>query len=604
MAQNQNYCMGCMKPIAPGASVCAHCYYDSDASQKAPYLEKGTMIAEKYLVGKIISYANDSVTYIGLDTTTQAIVNIHEFLPIKIILRQNKQVAVEIKNSYETMYANCLNSFLNLWSQIKSLGRINCLPYLTDIIECNNTAYAITENIDCISLKEYFEKTKKPLSWPKTFSAFKPILLAFDKLHKVSVVHGGISPTTIGVGADGKLHVTGFSIPQCHSPVAELTTSPVSGFSAFELYEGNMTAYPESDIYSLMAMMFYSCTGIVPPKSTDRAIHDDMMVPANLDISDRNLEGLFSGLCVYPEDRCTLVDHLINELTPETIKKLPQTKTNTTPIGANTNKKTSSSNKQKNNSKDKKKDEKSYLLSLAIRTFSAVVVICAILFCTLYTTFLYKNYSIPVLDNAFSWATFLPVTKDRQEQSNSNINSESTSQTEQTTSSTERAYVTVDDFTKLTYDEIKNSEIYNRNFTIEYVFQASETIEENNVISQNLTVGESVLQGTNLKLTISSGIEDIEVPLVIGMDYATARYTLRKAGLTVKKEVVENPGGNTADEVCDANIVAGIKVKKGTEIILSVWDVDPDAPDTQESTEETTATTTKVDSVDVGDIED
>ena len=134
----------------------------------------------------------------------------------------------------------------------------------------------------------------------------------------------------------------------------------------------------------------------------------------------------------------------------------------------------------------------------------------------------------------------------------------------------------------MTYDEIKDSEVYNRNFTIKYEFESSDTVEKNAVISQDLTVGESVLQGSEIKLVISSGVEEIEVPLVIGMDYATARYKLVKAGLKVTKKVVDNPGGNTEDEVCDANVVAGIKVEKGTEIVLSVWDVDPDAPAEEE----------------------
>ena len=597
MAESKNYCMGCMKPIAPGANVCVHCYYDGAAAQKSPFLEKGTLIAERYLVGKIITTANDIVTNIGLDKSTETVINIHEFLPTRIISRKNNQAAVSIKKDYEAMYANCLNSFLNLWNGLKSIGKINCLPDVYDIVECNNTAYAICENIDCISLKDYFEQSKKPLSWPKTYSAFRPVIKAFSVLHAASIVHGGISPTTVNVGSDGKLHITGFTIPQCHSPVPELTTTPVAGFSALELYEENMCAKPESDIYSLMAVMFYACTGIVPPKATDRAENDDMMVPADLDISDRNLEGLFSGLCVYPEDRCALVDHLLNELAPEkpqravpnkTAGKSAQTKKSVTP------------SPKKVSEKAKKADEKSYLMSLAIRTFAAVVVICAVLFCTLYTTVLYKNFSIPVLDNAFSWASFLPVTKYRDAQQ---VIAEKEKETEEpivnaTTASAEKSYVTVVDFTKLTYDEIKSSELYNRNFTIEYVFEASDDVEENAVISQDLTVGESVLQGSALKLVISSGVEEIEVPLVIGMDYATARYKLVKAGLKVTKEVVDNPGGNKEDEVCDANIVAGIKVKKGTEIILSVWDVDPDATMSQQEDDASSDATTTTDTTD------
>ena len=585
MAESKNYCMGCMKPIAPGANVCAHCYYDGAVTQKAPFLEKGTVISDRYLVGKIISTANDSVTYIGLDKITETVINIHEFLPTRIISR-NSGTAVSIKKDYDVMYANCLGSFLTLWNSLKDISDVNCLPEVIDIAECNNTAYAICRNVDCISLKEYFEKSKKPLSWPKTYSAFRPLLKAFGELHSRNIVHGGISPTTVNVGSDGKLHLTGFSIPQCHSPVAELSTPPTPGFSALELYEDEMIAKPESDIYSLMSVMYYACTGTVPPEATVRAENDDMMVPADLVISDRNLEGLFSGLCVYPEDRCTLIDHLLTELAPEKQQRPAQ---NSSAPKTKSNHNNSTSKKKDSNAK--KADEKSYLMSLAIRTFAAVAVICTILFCTLYTTVLYKNCTIPVLDNAFSWASFLPVTKYREaQQVIAQSQNEETTSEDTSTTSTEKSYVTVIDFTVLTYDEIKDSEIYNRNFTIKYVFEASDTVEKNTIMSQSLNVGESVLQGADIELVVSSGVEKIEVPLVIGMDFANARYQLVKAGLKVKKEVVENPGGNTEGEVCDATIVAGIQVDKGTEIVLSVWDVDPDAPTVEESDE--TAETT------------
>lgn len=582
MAEVKNYCMGCMKPIAPGTNVCARCYYDSATVQKAPFLPKGTAINEKYLLGKIIATANDCVTYIGLNRHTETVVKVCEFLPAKIITRHKDETAVSIKKNYEGMYANCLNSFIALWNGLKTKN-LSCLPRVIEIIECNNTAYAICENIDCISLKNYFEQSGKTLSWSKTYSAFKPVIKAFGELHADSIVHGGISPSTISVGSDGKLHVTGFSIPQCHSPVPELTASPVDGFSPLELYEENPCAKPESDIYSLLSVMFYCCTGTVPPSALERAENDNMMVPADLVISDRNLEGLFSGLCVYPEDRCTLVDHLLNELAPEKTQKAQAKQGKAQPQSAkkNTAKAKAPAKKNVQTAKQKKDDEKSYLFSLAIRTFSAVVFICAILFCTLYTTVLYKNYSIPVLDNAFSWASFLPINKDAQNKNNSEAVNAESSTSQSINTSNNKSYVTVIDFTKLSYDEIKNSEIYNRNFTIEYVFEASDTIPENTVMSQDLTVGESVLQGTTVKLVISSGVEDVEVPLVIGMDFAKAKRKLAKAGLKAAKQVVENPGGNTENEVCDANVVAGISVKKGTKIVLSVWDDDPDAAKTE-----------------------
>ena len=65
MSEQLKYCLGCMKSIPFEAVTCPHCGYNEETVQPAPYLDTGSLIMEKYLNGKVISTAPDSVTYIG-----------------------------------------------------------------------------------------------------------------------------------------------------------------------------------------------------------------------------------------------------------------------------------------------------------------------------------------------------------------------------------------------------------------------------------------------------------------------------------------------------------------------------------------------------------
>ena len=119
MTENKNYCMGCMKEIDEDITVCPHCSYNSLASQTAPFLPKGSLVSERYLVGKVESFSTDSITYIGLDTETEETVSVIEFYPEKIVSRGHGIEDVSVKIGYETVFRTTLQSFIDLCTDLK-----------------------------------------------------------------------------------------------------------------------------------------------------------------------------------------------------------------------------------------------------------------------------------------------------------------------------------------------------------------------------------------------------------------------------------------------------------------------------------------------------
>ncbi len=609
MSDNKRYCMSCMKLIDADAAVCPHCRYPADSRQDSPYLSQGSKIAQRYVVGKVMSMTNDSVTYIGLDINTGESVNICEYYPHKIAHRANDSSFVSPLNGYNELYSSCLQSFLGLWRGIKMFGEIRCLPNVTDIFTENDTAYCIYENKECMPLKDYFAKTRKPLTYTKAIAAFMPVLNALKSLHNAGIVHGSITPSTIQVGTDGRLNLTGFTIPQCRSQIRELASNPVSGFSAIEVYETG-EAKMESDIYSVMAVLYYSITGTVLPKATERAQTNRLSLPSSIaSVIPKNvLDALARSLAVYPHKRISSVEELIRCLktTAPDNNNTESGKQNSNTVNKNhnqinkteamakkqvQNKNVKTSTKHKTQNKKNQKENDPPLFALGIVTFVAAVVVISILFCTLYTTVLYKSVDIPFLNKAFSSMTFLPINKENDKDVTEDVNA--TTSTLPTV--TETSYATVADFTKLNYEYIISNESFKRNFVLKFKEEASDTVKKGGIIRQDYTAGESVPVGTEIVLVVSTGKEQIVVPDVKGKTYDEAKEILEDAKLKVSKELIENEENKTPDEVYRMSVDAGQSVDKGTEIVLTVWDKVPETTTSETTTEPATTkpTTTK-----------
>lgn len=600
MSEQLKYCLGCMKSIPFEAVTCPHCGYNEETLQPAPLLDTGSIITEKYLVGKVLNTAPDTVTYIGADLETGEAVTIHEFFPEKIVARAEGETEITIRLGYDSMFANCLQSFLNLWRGLDVFKDAKCLPAVREIVDFNNTVYAVCTYKDAITLKEYFENTDTPLTWARAFSAFKPIMYALKKLNYAGIIHANLSPETILVGADGKLHVTGFSIPQCHSGVIEFNHIPATGFAPVEIYEPT-GATEATDIYSVTALLYYCITLITPPDALSRVIEDTATLPAAVasNLSRGVIDGLIHGLSVHPENRYSNFDDLISALTPPTAPKSePQPEAQPEQVSKYTAKEEidrelAEELQEKELLRQEKKDSAS-AVSLGIRSFLAGFLVCGIIFCTLYVTVLYKNHPVDFLDNIFGSFSFLPMNKQ-----------EPTTTAPSTTVPvpTEPKYVTVADFVKNhTYDSIISNTYFRENYSFKFEYEDSMTVPKNSVIRQSVAPGESVLSGVEITLVISNGSTKIKLPDMTGLNYLDATKTLESIGFKVKYELLSNNGTHTVGEVFSMDKDADGLYEKDTVITLKVWGKAPvtttaapttkpttTQPATQEKEEETAA---------------
>lgn len=198
--------------------------------------------------------------------------------------------------------------------------------------------------------------------------------------------------------------------------------------------------------------------------------------------------------------------------------------------------------------------------SLGILAFLSGILFCIIGFLILYSTVLYKDYPIDVLNKALSSFTFLPVNQTE------NV-------TENTTTApptaTEPSYITVADFVNNhSVQSVKNNSFFTENYKIVFTERESADVPVGGIISQSLEPGSSVLVGTEIVLVISSGIK---MPDVIGKNYKEAKEALEDRGLKVVIQVLQNKGDKKAGVVENANTPIGTSLEKGDTVVLNVW---------------------------------
>ncbi len=587
-----NLCMGCMRPISKNATICPHCAYNSQIEQPSPFLPKRTVLQNRYIIGRVLSSCSDSATYIGFDTAENKVLSVVEFLPENLIIRQSGKADFTVKSEYTELFSSCLSSFKNLWKAVGEIGNPLAVNLVFDVFEENGTAYAVCQHTEGISLRDYFEERRDVMTWSEAYRSMLPVMTAVSKLHQMGFIHGEISPATVYVTNDGHFRLGGFSVAQSHGTYPEISQLPVGGYASLERYKDPSVLSFSSDVYSLVCI-FYTClTGQTPKNAQNCLTEPPFILPAEIQrrISPLACEVFANASLIFPTSRTSRVEELITAFScRENIfaeNTRPQFKA-PSPIqsissGAVKSTVSQSSAKPKYNldidfadgeskKEDKPKEEISNLssgFSIVLKSFFSVLIILTLVFSTLYTTVLYKSMTIPFYEKVFGSLSFLPMNID------ANKGEETTAENQQTTvaPTRESEFVTVADFTALSYEYIKQNAIFAQNYDIVFEFEYSDKFEKNEIIMQSIPAGEDVEIGTTIILYVSRGKETVVLKDVIGMDFDKAEKLLTDDGFEVSKRTLKNDGAQKSNEVYTMSLVAGIEFEKGTKIVLSVWE--------------------------------
>jgi serine/threonine-protein kinase len=109
------------------------------------------------------------------------------------------------------------------------------------------------------------------------------------------------------------------------------------------------------------------------------------------------------------------------------------------------------------------------------------------------------------------------------------------------------------------------AEAHDQGLVLVETTQPSDTVAVDTVISTDPVAGASVHRGDTIDVVVSSGKEQVAVPVLLGQTRQEATTTLTTAGL-VLGAVSSEPSDQPAGEVIRSNPTAGVQVGKGSQV--------------------------------------
>ena len=552
MINTDELCMSCMKEIGD-EKQCPYCGFHADSQQIAPYLPIRSTIANRYLVGKLIDYNGDGASYMGWDLSNKTAVVIREFMPDAIAIRTKNKLAVIPTPGKEDIYTDCLQSFTELWRKLMRLKGLSALIEVLDIVEENNTAYAIEEYVGGITLREYLLRTPTGyISWEKARPLFMPVLSTLGNLHTSGIIHRGISPTTLMIAPDGKLRITGFSINRVRNAKSELNSQLYAGYAAIEQYGFDGQQGPWTDIYAFAAVLYRALIGSDPIDATQRVTNDRLMIPGKFaeQLPAYVINGLINALQIHPEDRTRNVEQCRAELSaaPSAAVQLhdappvppisrESSKTPTNFLDGNQETVYTAQTPQQ-------KSGKKTGAIIAICVSVAVVILIGL------GIVLFSNW-LPDL---------IPGWGDEETTASSEVSEDAD------------GYYVLQDMTGWLYSD-RQAQL-GKIIRFEMTYEFSDDYAEDQIISQSPAPGTRVKKGSTVKVVVSKGPKSIKLINVTGLQYEEAKRKLEEIGFTVVKasKPVDNDGSHAVDTVyrmSPSNFER--EYQKGDEVMLEVW---------------------------------
>ncbi len=314
---NENLCMGCMENKGD-LSVCPYCGYSESAPRIQSCLAPRSLIGGRYLVGKVLSYNGEGVTYIGYDTVSDRKVAVREFFPEALVTRAADGRSVEIRPNCQIQFKTYLSDFLEVNEKIAHLRSISSLAQILDITEDCETVYAISEYPLGETLEQFLQRRGMMLTWGETYDLMMPVIRTMQLIHEDGIIHRGISPSTLYITSSGKAKLSGFGISAVRAARTELTAELFPGFSAPEQYSTTSPHGTWTDIYAICAVLYLCVTGIAPPEALIRSPETGLIRPRerNETVPTKVSSAILQGLSIRPDDRIRTIPELSSRLLP------------------------------------------------------------------------------------------------------------------------------------------------------------------------------------------------------------------------------------------------------------------------------------------------
>lgn len=524
MGENLKLCLGCMEPKS-GDGSCPYCGYSDNAPYLPSYIAPGTILNERYLIGKLMKYNGEGALYIAYDSVTNRKITIKEYMPDTLCSRVKGSPIISVNPNRLVQYKALMSEFTELNKILAKMRTLNHINPALELFAENNTTYVVFEYIDGITLREYLQENAGELSWEEVKKLFPPIFTTLSLIHNAGLIHRGISPETIWVTSKGELKLTDFSISANRTANTEIASEIYAGYAAPEQYSSSNWQGTWTDVYAISAVLYRMLTGCMPTEAVSRIGSDNLSEPAllNPNIPHHVSKVIMGGLKLSGDMRIQTVTELVTKLfeQPEYMDAgMGRTATVAVSRQAIRSSEARSANVKK--PVTKKKNAKLEKMKVTLMVFAVVIVILAILGIIVG---LWLNQDKAAAGNgSASYNTALEGA----------LVTETTTVAETTaltTSDAMKSQELADDskdyeipnFIGKNYDSIKNSESYKDWLVFSATPEYNDQYEQGVIFEQSIPEGEFVAKGETLEVKVSKGPQYATVPDFYGMqmdDYA------------------------------------------------------------------------------------
>ena len=522
-------CPYCLQPIPPAAQSCPHCGKVFADRNPGGTLPVGTVLAGRYTVGEMLSIDGEGILYRGAENLGRFRVTIKEYLPITLTAERTAESTLRPKTGSEVLFKTTRMDFADLYRSIQRITPANGLEAVLDVVEANNSVYAILENLGGTPLDQWLENHPGTIRPDDACTMLQPVFEGVAAMHKIGLVHRGICPENIRVMENDRCRLAGYATVGLRTAGSGLHEQLYEGYSAPEQYSTAEFEGRYTDEYSLAAVFYRMVCGQAPVPAAQRMVADSnpraKSVNGSLPLYVSQVLQL--GLRLRPMERIQTVPQLYQALSSkEYTAELTRTMKPETPV----------------RTAQPEPERKEHLLSLKALLAGIVILLSILILLTLWSVL-----SQHIHQPAASAAESEPASSEVMVPQN-----------------------LVPNFIGMDYTQVQN----NREYTSMYLFyvteEYSDTAPAGQIIQQEPSADTVLKAGETIRLVVSKGPQMAEMPNIIGFTQDSAVKELEARGLVASCFMVVNDGSYASGCVVRTSEEPGTKVEVGTVITVYI----------------------------------
>lgn len=513
-------CPHCLEPVRSGYhGSCPNCGKSLENHNPEGALPLGTQLGGHYTVGEYQSADGDGLCYRGVDNDERRFVLIKEYFPVTLCNGRSPDGDLMPKEGREVLFKTSRMDFKDLYDDLHRITPATGLSQILDVMEENNTVYAVEETEKGMTLTHYLKLRARTLTPVEARTLLQPVMEGVALLHKAGLIHRGICPDNILLPIDGAARLTGYGTLALRTAGSELKSQLYPGYAAPEQYSAAEFSGRYTDVYALAAVTYRLVTGQVPVAAPQRKVRDSM----------ENAHSLESGVPTYFSQVLTCAMRLDPAKRMQTVPELMSALTDPTVANAMF---------------EKGENQVSTKKILA----ASMVVIFVLVVLLLWS--LLKGGKGSDTKPAVSGAA-----------------STGTSASSTTNSDVE---VYPDLVGKNYKTDIKNNTLYTH-YRIAMTEDFSSTVPEGCVIRQEPVAGTLVTeQAPTIQLVVSKGPMLVEMPDIIGWTQNNASKKLDESGINYSMQIIESDGQYAENCVVKCDMGKGTKFD-ADETVVTVY---------------------------------